>query len=163
MFLKKLENHPELATEKSIKVFASESCLYGEESLNHRTHARNAVVKKFLLTLNTTDRELFHPLLIQGAHAMREKLCTYASNQLPGGAYWNPDKDVRSILKTFKPNNDICESIFGLNDWISARIPNLKQSTSSVLVEVSRNHTMSWLDQLPPEKQDEVVSLAVAI
>ena len=49
---------------------------------------------------------------------MKKKLLSYAQNQLPGGKYWDPDENVKAILKSLKPNNDICESILGLNDYL---------------------------------------------
>ena len=30
---------------------------------------------------------------------MKEKLCTYASSQLPGGKYWNPEGDIYLVGK----------------------------------------------------------------
>ena len=161
-FLEVLQENPKVIVQPDTKVFESEKRIYEENcSLNHRTHKRSAVVKQFLLTPNEEDEELLYPLVADGAQAMKEKLCHYASNQLPGGIYWNPTGDVKKILSELKPNNDICESILGLNDWISGQIPNLKQSTCSTLVKVKRNHTLSWLDQLSNDGLDEVVMLAV--
>jgi len=54
---------------------------------------------------------------------MNAKLSSYAENQLPGGKYWNPESDVLDILKSLKPNNDLCESILGLNDHYSVAKP----------------------------------------
>ena len=161
-FLEVLQKNPEVITRSTTKVFESEKRLYEQcSSLNHRTHKNNAVVKQSLLTLET-DEELLYQLVTDGAEAMKEKLCNYASNQLPGGIYWNPNDDTKKILSELRPNNDICESILGLNDWISGHIPNLKQSTCSTLVKVKRNHTLSWLDQLSPNEQNQVVMLAAA-
>lgn len=39
-------------------------------------------------------------------------------------------------------------------------MPNLKQSTCSVLVKVKRNHTLTWLDQLSSQEQDNIVTMA---
>ena len=64
---------------------------------------------------------------------MREKLCTYACNQLPGGKYWDPEPDVRMELTKLKPTNDLCESILGLNDYLTTAIPNLHQMSRSNL------------------------------
>ncbi len=30
---------------------------------------------------------------------MKEKLCTYAQTQLPGGKYWEPEPAIEAILK----------------------------------------------------------------
>ena len=55
----------------------------------------------------------------------------------------------------------MCESILGLNDWITTQRPNLCQKTKSTLVEVKKkNHTMNWLDSLSTEKQNTVVEMA---
>ena len=42
---------------------------------------------------------------------MNAKLSSYAQNQLPGGKYWEPEPHIAKILKSLKPNNDVCESI----------------------------------------------------
>ena len=73
-----------------------------------------------------------------GARAMREKLVKYASSQLPGGEYWDPDPDVKSVLSNIKPTNDLCESILGLNDYLTTAIPNMTQLTRSTMVTVKK-------------------------
>lgn len=87
---------------------------------------------------------------------MKEKLCMYAGSQLPGGAYkafqMKTDENTKKILQQLRPNNDICESILGLNDWNTGHILNIKQGTCSILVQLKRNHTLSWLDELPIEQ-----------
>lgn len=161
-FLERMYEHPELATDKSTKVFISEKCLYASDNvLNHRSHKKYAVIQECLFALDDKEKEDLYPLLCEGAMSMKEKLCMYAGSQLPGGAYWNPDENTKKILQQLRPNNDICESILGLNDWITGHIPNIKQGTCSILVQLKRNHTLSWLDELPIEQQDEIVSLAV--
>ena len=69
---------------------------------------------------------------------MKEKLCTYARNQLPGGKYWDPDVSIRKVLVELKPSNDLCESILGLNDYLTTSIPNLHQLGRSYLVQVKK-------------------------
>ena len=64
---------------------------------------------------------------------MKEKLLTYARNQLPDGIYWDPEPEIKAILKTLKPNNDICESLLGLNDYLTTAIPNMHQISRSNL------------------------------
>lgn len=91
---------------------------------------------------------------------MREKLCTYAQNQLPGGKYWDPSEaNIRHILRELKPSNDLCESILGLNDYLTKAIPNLNQIARSNLVQV-KNKTVKWLHDLP-EEELKVIDLAV--
>lgn len=47
-------------------------------------------------------------------------------NQLPDGIYCYPDPEIKVILKTLKPNN-VCESILGLNDYLTTALPNTHQ------------------------------------
>jgi len=58
---------------------------------------------------------------------MKVKLCNYAKNQLPGGKYWNPEEKIKEILKTLKRSNDLCDSILGLNDYLTTALSNLHQ------------------------------------
>ena len=44
-----------------------------------------------------------------------------------------PDADVEQILKSLKPNSDVCESILGLNDYLSMA----SESASDVKVKSS--------------------------
>ncbi len=57
-----------------------------------------------------------------GATAMKKKLVEYANSQLPGGEFWEPDPDIKSVLSAIKPTNDLCESILGLNDYLTTAI-----------------------------------------
>ena len=92
---------------------------------------------------------------------MKEKLCTYARNQLLGVKYWDPKECIKKVLAELKPSNDLCESILGHNDYLTTAIPNLHQVSRSNLVQVKKNQTMKWLDKLPREQQLRVMDLAV--
>ena len=59
------------------------------------------------------------------------------------------------------PNNDLCEGILGLNDYLTTAIPNLHQLSQSNIVEVKKNKTLSWFEQLSKEQQEAVTQLAV--
>lgn len=91
---------------------------------------------------------------------MSSKISDYKKDQLPGGKYWNPTKEQEEVLKQLLPNNDICESILGLNDWLSIQRPNFCQKTKSTLVEVKKKKTMTWLDNLAEEKRGAIINLA---
>ena len=75
---------------------------------------------------------------------MNTKLTTYAKNQLPRGKYWKPEPAIKAILEQLKPNNDVCESILGLNDYFTTAIPNLHQLIRSNMIQVKKNETMQW-------------------
>ena len=57
------------------------------------------------------DSTLTYPLLTAGVVEMKEKLCMYAKNQLPGGKYREPEPEVEAVLQEIKVNNDLCESL----------------------------------------------------
>ena len=57
------------------------------------------------------------------------------------------------------PHNDICESLLGLNDWMTSPLVNAKQHTKSALIEGKRNKTMAWLETVD---KDRVIDLAVS-
>ena len=59
-----------------------------------------------------------------------------------------------------RPSNDVCESIFGLNDLTTA-IPNLHQMSRSNLVQAKKNKTLTWLYDLTEKEQLTVLDLAV--
>ena len=65
------------------------------------------------------------------------------------------------MLCPLQPSNDICESIPGLNDYLTTELPNLHQMSRSNLVQLKKNKTMKWLSQLPSEKQTSVINMAV--
>lgn len=144
-FLSEIECQPETAMDKSLEVFVSERKLYGtDKALNHRLHPLYAVVEERLF--EDSKDSLLLELLGTGAASMKKKLLSYAKSQLPGGKYWEPEVEVKSILQSLKPNNDICESILGLNDYLSTALPNMHQMTQSNLVQAKKNKTMNWLD-----------------
>lgn len=57
--------------------------------------------------------------------------------------YWAPEPAVEEVLKGLRANNDVCESILGLNDYLTTAIPNLHQQTRSNLIEVNKNGTIA--------------------
>ena len=116
-YLNEVEHHPDVVMDPSYHVFRSESRLYEECSTNHRVHAISKNVYKNLFEISDCDCAVLSPLIVTGAVKMREKLCTYAQDHLPGGRYWNPDDSVKKVLTELQPSNDLCESILGLNDY----------------------------------------------
>lgn len=134
--MEEVEEDPEMTMKTDLNVFASEERLYGKEKkVNHRLHTSYKVVEERIFSKEQSDET---PLLASGASAMKEKLTTYAQNQLPGGKYWEPDPEIKAVLKTLKPNNDVCESILGLIDYLSTAIPNMHQMSRSNLVQVKK-------------------------
>ena len=92
---------------------------------------------------------------------MKAKLLTYAASQLPGGKYWEPEPQVETVLHQLRPNNDLCESILGLNHYLVTALPNMTQQTRSNLIEVKKNKTLGWLESLSPKEQEHITRLAV--
>ena len=162
MFLEEIERNPPTALMKDFKVFASEEQLYGQDKkCNHRLHPLYKFIEEVTFLHEESDVRLLYPLLVSGVAAMREKLCTYAHAMLPGGKYWEPDLATKNILQQLKPTNDLCESILGLNDYLTTAIPNLSQLSRSNLIQVKKNKTIEWLQQLPREQQHSVIDLAL--
>ena len=160
LFLQEIENDPEIAINPEYMVFTSEPRLYGQDKrVNHRLHTSCEVIERKIFT-EPSDKTIVYSLLVAGASAMREKLSTYARNQLPDGIYWDPEPEIKAILKTLKPNNDVCESILGLNDYLMTAIPNMHQMSRSNLIQTKKNKTIQWLDQLPGDKRSDIVTLA---
>ena len=91
---------------------------------------------------------------------MLDKIKTYKAEQLPGGKLWNPDPDTRKALAKIQPTNDLCEGIFGLNDWLQNRTPNFSQLTVSGMVEVMKNSTMPWFWKQNKDFKDKIITLA---
>lgn len=163
LYLQEVERTPEIVLDKDYAVFRSEQKLYCDnEKLNHRLHTQSQMVFEELFQLCQHESRILLPILVAGAVSMKEKLCTYAQSHLPGGRYWNPaEPDVRKVLSELTPSNDLCESILGLNDYLTTAIPNLHQMTRSNMVELKRNKTIKWLNDLPCKQQNEVIDLAV--
>jgi len=161
-FLEKVEQNPETVVNKDYNVFSSEDRLYGsDKDINHRIRSKNLAIYKHLFQTDDWDTGLLFPLLSTGASKMKEKLSDYAKAQLPGGKYWNPKPSVTTVLKALKPSNDICESILGLNDFLTTAVPNMHQITRSNLVEVKKNGTMKWLQELSPGMKQTVTTKAM--
>ena len=134
MHLKEVEKYPEVTQDQNYQVFPSEQRLYCESTVSTREHHKpmwNRLFQKDGFDDNVLAK------LSSGASAMK-KLVVYASSQLPGREYWDPDPDVKSVLSNIKPTNDLCESILGLNDYLTTAIPNMKQLTRSTMVAVKK-------------------------
>ena len=162
LFLQMIEKDGSEAMNKEYKVFSSEERLYGnDQTTNHRIREANVpVYGRLFHSDDDWDSTHLFPLLAAGAGKMYEKLTTYARNHLPGGKYWEPTPDVESVLRNLKPNNDICESILGYNDFLTTAVPNMHQLTRSTLVEVKKNKTLQWLQDLPEDEKHAVKKLA---
>ena len=116
LFLEEIEQHPDIMLNSSIQVFKSEARLYADCKINHCTHKKSiAMHTKLFKECNST---LF-PLLVSGVIKMKEKLCSYAQNNLPGGIYWEPDSEIKRVLSEVKSSNDFCELMLGLNDYLT--------------------------------------------
>lgn len=111
---------------------------YGSnKKINHRFDRKSQVVYKKLFH-STDDDEVLYPIFISGAAMMKKKLSTYAEKHLPEGEYWDPEPAVKKLLTELKPTNDLCESILGLNDYLTTKIPNLTQVARSNLVQIKK-------------------------
>lgn len=55
----------------------------------------------------------------------------------------------------------MCESILGLNDYLTTAVPNLHQLARSNLVQVKKNGSLKWLSNLKEEDQSAVIDMAV--
>ena len=161
--LKRLKDNPQILVDRCLKVFHSEERVYSsEKSVNHRLHTKYKPVEERIFKEDEWNSSLLFPLLAAGAAEMNNKLSTYAKDQLPGGKYWSPEPAVKSMLSKLRPNNDLCESILGLNDYLTTTIPNLHQMTRSNMIQVKKkNKTMQWYYKLPQEQQQNLVKLAV--
>lgn len=58
-----------------------------------------------------------------------------------------------------KKDNDLCEGILGLNDWLQKVTPNLSQQTVSTKVEVLRNSMMPSFLKQDKETKDKLSTL----
>ena len=161
-FLSDVQKSPEVVMDKNYEVFRLEKRLYGSSSkVNHRRHKNVDKIYDKVFEETGDESSILLPMIICGVTKVKEKLMVYAEKHLSGGEYWNPDPVVRKVLTELKPSNDFCESILGLNDYLTTAIPNLTQAARSNLVQVKKNHTMQWLDSLPEDQQVELLDLAV--
>ena len=162
LFLEEVEHNPQTALNKEFKVFPSEECLYGDnKKVNHRLNPMYGPIEDRLFTNDELDSTLLFPLLTAGVAEMKEKLCTYAKDQLPGGKYWDPEPAVEEVLRSIKPNNDLCESILGLNDYLVTAIPDMHQMSRSNLIQVKKIKTLQWFHKLPEDQKSSIIHLAV--
>lgn len=155
-----VEKSPEIVLNPHYHVFRSEKMYDPHSKVNHRQLQSVAVYQR-LFEQCKIDSDILTSLMIKGASNMREKLCSYAKDQLPVGLYWDADKNVKDILCQLKPSNDVCELILGLNDYLTTVIPNLHQMSRSNLVQVKKNRTMKCVSDLPEEEQLAMVDMAV--
>ena len=163
VYLEELKEHPKIIMNQNYRVFKSEGRLYGDDKkVNHRHHIKSKCVHDHLFVSTEWDETLLYPIISNGAAAMKSKLSSYAQNYLPGGIYWDPDPKIKEILAKLNPSNDLCESILGLNDYLNTAIPNMHQVTRSNLVQLKKNKTVQWLQQLPQSQQSDVIDLAVS-
>ena len=161
IWLDKIQRNPAVIFNRQYHVFQSEERLYSDDKkVNHRHHTKSKCLYDHLFASKESE-DIILSLVVKGAVKMKEKLCTYAKNYLPGGRYWEPDPDEKKVLTQIKPSNDLCESILGLNDYLTTALPNLHQVCRSNLVSAKKNKAIEWLDDLTDEQQLNVIELAV--
>ena len=162
VFLCEVKDDVQVALSKDQHVFVSEERLYGKDKkCNHRLHKGMSAVVNSLFDVPENEEPSLKVLLKSGASTMLDKLCGYAASQLPGGIYWEPQDSIRKVLSQLQPSNDICESVLGLNDYLTTALPNLDQVSRSTLVQVKKNKTLKWLGTLPLQQQNSILNLAV--
>ena len=164
-FFLQVQKDPAVVLNKDHRVFLSEPRFHSDDNrINFRIRKKSQCVFDHLFSSNAANGDTNDEMLHQfscGAGQMREKLHGYASTQLPGGKYWDPEPNVKKELDKLKPSNDLCEAILGLNDYLTTAIPNLHQASRSNLVQVKKNKTIQWLEDLPKIQQSEIIDLAV--
>lgn len=162
VFLSEVKDNVEVIFNKSREVFVSEKRLYGSsKNTNHQLKKDMHIVVNSLFNVPEIEMSSLKSFLRSGASTMLDKLSSYAENQLPGGIYWEPDESIKKALSQLKPSNDVCESVLGLNDYLTTALPNLAQVSRSNLVQMKKNKTLEWLDTLPQQQQNSIVDLAV--
>ena len=159
-YLSEVEISPQIVLDQNHHVFTSEKRLYGADP-KVNPHLSSALVYEKLFESIEGDSDYLTQLLMSGASKMKAKLSSYAEDQLPGGCYWEPDKQMKEVLCELKPSNDVCESILGLNDYLTTAVPNLHQLARSNLVQVKKNKTLKWLSNLEEDDQLAVINLVV--
>lgn len=163
VFLEELSHHPEELMNPEYHVFQSEPQLYGRSSkTNHRVHKSYKEIRRRLYQSDSFDEKELYPRIQEASKAMVNKLTDYMKDHLPGGKYWEPSEDVRQILSKLKPQNDDCESVLGMNDWLTTAFPKMTQQARSALIEVASNRTIDWLKTQLPDSQEEIIALAAA-
>ena len=157
-FLEEVVAYPDRLLDHSTSVFTTEIRLHTDKKLNHRIKTK--FIYDSLFDTNNIDLETTFPRIRAASASMLNKLNDYKKDQLPGGRYWHPTNEDKALLNSLLPNNDICESILGLNDWLSTQKANLKQITKSTLVEVQKNKTMAWLKTLPETEKEKAINVS---
>ena len=135
-FLQEVILCPDQLIDNSTPVFISEPRLYTDTALIIRS--KNSHIHNNIFSKDGIDKDTLLPRIKVATECMAKKLSDYKKDQLPGGKYWTPTAEEKEILQKLAPNNDVCESILGLNDWITTHTPNLCQVTKSTLVEVKK-------------------------
>ncbi|MCH9715537.1 MAG: hypothetical protein K0U52_00410 [Gammaproteobacteria bacterium] len=93
VFLSEVEKDPSVALNSEHQVFLSEPRLYGsDKKTNHRLKSHWKEVYQHLFEVCRIEESQLRILITAGVARMREKLCSYAGKQLPGGEYWDPDQ-----------------------------------------------------------------------
>ena len=155
--------NPESILDSEVLIFKSERSLYSDASkLNHRLTKAYVPVREKLYESHDSDEPILFPLVLAVSTAMHSKLQSYKKDHLPGGRYYDPDPDVKAVLSKLQPHNDRTESVFGANDWLCRLLPNMAQSTRSTMLEFSYNKTMDWLKSQGEEREQALVTLALA-
>uniref|UniRef100_A0A1X7UU70 Uncharacterized protein n=1 Tax=Amphimedon queenslandica TaxID=400682 RepID=A0A1X7UU70_AMPQE len=146
--------------DQGYSVFYSEKRIYSSDvNLNH--HLQSKIVYQKLFDNSNSAESLLNTLLVKGASKMKEKLSTYAADQLPGGCYYEPKEEVRSILCEIKPSNDACESVLGLNDYLTTAIPNLHQLARFNMIQMKKNKHLNGFQLSQGMREASIIDLAV--
>ena len=118
LYLSEVIKDPDVVFERNCPVFSSEKRIY-ETTSKHNHRLKLPIVYDALFEDVKVDASYLQSLIVKGATTMQEKLCSYAADQLPGGRYWNPDKEIQDVLCQLQPSNDVCVNLFLVSMIIS--------------------------------------------
>lgn len=81
---------------------------------------------------------------------------------MPGGSKSDPTEEQLATASCVPIHNMASERILGLLDFLRRRAPNASQGFLNGKIRYRLNGTMPWLESLPKEEQDNIISFARA-
>lgn len=123
---------------------------------------KDSVYDHLLTSRGENDDNSCKSLLQELFVNIRSVIVRQMSDQLPGGKFWDPSRELQIQASSCAPDNLSGERCFGAADSYMQRAHNASTEKVEARVMFHKNHTDAWLKEQSPKKRESSIQEAMS-